>query len=45
MKTDWGVDKRQVTRFWISHSQVRILAPQPYLFLSAFFCYWGRLGR
>ncbi len=27
----WGVDKRQVTRFWISHSQVRILAPQPEL--------------
>ena len=29
MCTTWGVDKRQVTRFWISHSQVRILAPQP----------------
>ncbi len=26
--TFWGVDKRQVSRFWICHSQVRILAPQ-----------------
>ncbi len=25
----WGVDKRQVRRFWISHVEVRILPPQP----------------
>ena len=27
----WGVDKRQVRRFWISHVEVRILPPQPVL--------------
>ena len=29
MSVSWGVDKRQVRRFWISHVEVRILPPQP----------------